>query len=90
MRPRSVLGALAPSPALVLVGIALAGRTTSDSHGAATGTVITIAYLGFVLGPAAVGRLSGASTLPTALLGVALVAALLLVSSPVLARIAAE
>jgi MFS family permease len=100
----SVVGALAPSTALVLLGIAvaglgtsvcaptligLAGRTTSDAHGAATGTVITIAYLGFVFGPAAVGLLSGATTLPTALVGVAIVAAGLLVARPVLVRIAA-
>jgi len=67
--------------------ITLAGRTTLDAHGDATGTVITLAYLGFVLGPAAVGLVAGATTLPTALLGVAIVAAVLLVSSPVLVKI---
>lgn len=101
----TILGALAPSTAWVLLGIAvaglgtsvcaptliaLAGRTTSDAHGAATGTVITIAYLGFVFGPAAVGLLSGATTLPTALVGVAIVAVVLLVASPVLVKVASH
>jgi len=95
----STFAALAPTTALVLLGIGLgtsvcaptlitlAGRTTLDAHGDATGTVITLAYLGFVLGPAAVGLVAGATTLPTALLGVAIVAAVLLVSSPVLVKI---
>lgn len=69
--------------------IGLAGRADPDVRGAATGTVITIAYLGFVLGPAAVGLVAGATTLPIALTGVALVAAALLAASPQLARLAA-
>lgn len=101
----SAVAALGPTPALVLLGIAgaglgtsvcaptliaLAGRTTLVAPGAATGTVITIAYLGFVVSPGAVGLVAGASTLPTALLGIAVIAALLLVASPVLGTIAAE
>jgi MFS family permease len=99
----SLLGALAPSTAPALLGmaiaglgtsvcaptiIALAGRTSAHAQGAATGTVITIAYLGFVVGPAAVGLLSGATTLATALVGVAMLAALLVVAGPAATRTA--
>ena len=101
----SVLGALAPSIPLALVGIAvaglgtsvcaptlitLAGRVSPAAHGAATGTVITIAYLGFVLGPAAVGLVSGATTLPIALVAVAIIAAGLFLGSPILTRVTAR
>ena len=93
----SLLAALAHSVPLALVGIGAAGLGTSvcaptliaiaarrfpTTSGAATSTVITIAYLGFVLGPAAVGLLSGATTLPTALTAVALVGAALAIMSP--------
>jgi len=93
----SLLAALAHSVALALVGIgaaglgtsvcvptliAIAGRRFPTASGAATSTVISIAYLGFVLGPAAVGLLSGATTLPTALTAVALVGAALAILSP--------
>lgn len=68
--------------------IALAGRVGSGRQGAATGTVITIAYLGFVLGPAIIGLVAGASTLPTALFAVAVIAAGLALASPLLTRLA--
>jgi hypothetical protein len=88
----SLFAALAPTVSLVLVGIAVAGlgtgvcaptliaaasRRSPGATGAATGTVITLAYSGFVFGPAAVGLLSEATTLPTALVGVAGAAAML-------------
>lgn len=75
----SALAALSHTTPWVLVGIAVAGLGTSTCaptlialagrpihgrQGAATGTVITIAYLGFVLGPAAVGLVAGAASLP--------------------------
>jgi hypothetical protein len=86
----SLVAALAPTVSLALVGIAVAGlgtgvcgptliaaasRTSPSGTGAVTGTVMTLAYSGFVFGPAAVGLLSEATTLPTALVGVAAAAA---------------
>jgi MFS family permease len=86
----SVAAALAPDTALVIVAIAfaglgtaagaplllsLAGRSVSvHQAGAAVGTVTTLGYLGFVVAPAAVGGLAGATTLPVALAAVAVVA----------------
>jgi hypothetical protein len=99
----SALAALGPTTGWVLAGIAVAGLGTSvcapiliglagqpanGRQGAATGAVITLAYLGFVLGPAAVGLVAGAFTLPTALLAVAALALGLGVLSPVLSRYA--
>jgi sugar phosphate permease len=99
----SVIAALGGSPGWVIAGIALAGLGTSvcaptlialagqprfGRQGAATATVITLAYLGFVLGPAAVGLLAGAFTLPTALLAVAALAFGLCAASPLLRRYA--
>jgi hypothetical protein len=98
----SVLAALAHTTPWVLGGIAvaglgtsvcapiligLAGRARPDAQGAATGTVITLAYLGFVFGPAVIGLAAGASTLPTALVGVAAVAGVLVLVSPLLNRL---
>ena len=86
----SVAAALVPDTGLVIVAIAfaglgtaagaplllsLAGRSVSvHQAGAAVGTVTTLGYLGFVVAPAAVGGLAGATTLPAALAAVALVA----------------
>lgn len=86
----SVAAALLPVTALVIVAIAfaglgtsagaplllsLAGRSVPVHHaGAAVGTVTTVGYLGFVVAPAAVGGLAGATTLPVALAAVGLVA----------------
>lgn len=86
----SVAAALVPVTALVIVAIAfaglgtaagaplllsLAGRSASlHQAGAAVGTVTTVGYLGFVVAPAVVGGLAGATTLPIALAAMALVA----------------
>jgi predicted MFS family arabinose efflux permease len=79
----SLLGALAPWRWAAFTGIAAAGVGTAvlapvllrlagagseaEARGAAVGSVITVAYLGFVLAPAAVGGLASATTLPIAL-----------------------
>lgn len=86
----SVVAALVPVTALVIVAIAFAGLGTAAAAplllslagrsvplrqaGAAVGTVTTVGYLGFVVAPAAVGGLAGATTLPVALAAVAVVA----------------
>ena len=73
-----------------LVGVAIAATGTSvlfptllsiatkdvpaAQRGRATSAVGTIAYLGFLLGPAYVGLLASITTLRTALVGVALLA----------------
>jgi hypothetical protein len=83
----SAIGARAGSPALALVGIALAGVGTSvcaptllgmagawagaERRAAAISTVTTVGYLGFLLGPLGVGLVASATTLATALLMVA-------------------
>jgi fucose permease len=83
----TTLAALASTPLAGLAGIAIAGLGTAvcaptlislsrqhvapADHGAATGTVVTLAYLGFVVGPALVGLAAGAFSLRSALLGVA-------------------
>jgi MFS family permease len=93
----TLLGALAPStgPALVGIGIAglgtavcaptlfsLAGRSARPEHRAsAVSSVTTLAYLGFVLGPAAVGLAADLTSLRAALAGVAVLAAFLAVAS---------
>jgi MFS family permease len=61
------LGASVCAPTL----IGLAGRAAPDRAGAATGTVITLSYLGFVVGPAAVGGVAALTGLRTALAAVA-------------------
>jgi MFS family permease len=89
----SVAAALVPVTGLVILAIAvcglgtaagaplllsLAGRSGPPAQaGAAVGTVTTVGYLGFVVAPAAIGGLAGASTLPIALAAVAVVAAAL-------------
>lgn len=86
----TVAAALVPNTALVIVAIAFAGLGTAagaplllslagravavHQAGGAVGTVTTVGYLGFVVAPAAVGGLAGATTLPVALAAVALVA----------------
>ncbi|MGZ4277519.1 MAG: MFS transporter [Solirubrobacteraceae bacterium] len=93
----TLLGALAPAPAPALAGIALAGAGVSACapvllsragaaagpalRGAAVSVATSIAYLGFLVGPAAVGLLARATTLPTSLAAVAGVAALLAVAA---------
>lgn len=86
----TVLAALLPHAGLVIVAIAFAGLGTAagapvllslagravpvHQAGAAVGTVTTVGYLGFVVAPAAVGGLAGATTLPVALAAVAVAA----------------
>jgi predicted MFS family arabinose efflux permease len=91
----TVVAALAPDAALALAGIAvagagisicapilfsLAGRNAGEAvRGAAVSVVTTIAYLGFLVGPAAVGLLADATTLRASLAGAGAVALLLAV-----------
>lgn len=98
----SVAAALLPVTALVIVAIAFAGLGTAAGAplllsiagrsvpvrqaGAAVGTVTTLGYLGFVVAPAAVGGLAGATTLPVALAAVALAAVALAGGTAALAR----
>jgi predicted MFS family arabinose efflux permease len=86
----TLLAALAEEPALALVGVALAGAGISICapilisiagrgsdqavRGAAVSIVTTIAYLGFLIGPAVVGLLAQATTLRAALAVAAVVA----------------
>ena len=99
----SALAALVPWPALALVGVALAGLGTSvcaptlismagswagsEERAAAVSTVTTVAYLGFLLGPPAVGLAASATSLSTALALVALLALGLAALAPLTARI---
>ena len=94
----TLLGALAPDAALALVGIvvagagisicapvlfSIAGRGADEAvRGAAVSIVTTIAYLGFLVGPAAVGLLASATALETSLAAVAGVAVALAILAP--------
>jgi predicted MFS family arabinose efflux permease len=89
----TLLAALAPGPALALAGVviagagvsvcapillSMAGRSVEEAvRGAAVSIVTTIAYLGFVVGPATVGLLADVTSLPASLASVGLVALLL-------------
>jgi MFS family permease len=89
----SLLAALAAWPALALAGIAVVGLGTSvcaptfislagslaepEERGRAVSAVTTLAYLGFLVGPAAVGGVADAAGLEAALVGVGGTAALL-------------
>jgi len=91
----TVVAAFAPVAALALAGIAvagagisicapilfsLAGRNADEAvRGAAVSVVTTIAYLGFLVGPAVVGLLADATTLRASLAGAGAVALLLAV-----------
>jgi len=99
----SAVGALAPLPAVALVGIGLAGLGTSvcaptlismagswagpHARAAAVSTVTTVAYLGFLLGPPAVGLTAAATSLPTALLAIASLALVLAALAPLTSRV---
>jgi MFS family permease len=94
----TLLGALAPVTALALVGVvvagagisicapvlfSIAGRGADEAvRGAAVSIVTTIAYLGFLVGPAAVGLLASATTLETSLAAVSGVALALAILAP--------
>jgi MFS family permease len=98
----TLLGALAPGAALALVGVvvagagisicapvlfSIAGRGADEAvRGAAVSIVTTIAYLGFLVGPAAVGLLASATTLGASLAAVAGVAVVLALLAPTSAR----
>jgi fucose permease len=98
----TVIAATAGNAWLALVGIGIAGLGTSvcaptiigmagawagpDRRAGAISTVTTIAYLGFLLGPAAVGAASSAWSLPAALGGVAVLAVLVAAHGPVAGR----
>jgi MFS family permease len=89
----SALAALAPNVSVALAGILLAGLGTSvcaptmisvagasaapHERGGAVSIVTTVAYLGFLVGPAAVGAVSEAGTLRISLGAVAALALLL-------------
>lgn len=93
----TVLAATAPTVAMALIGIGLAGAGTSicaptllaraaravpeHRHGAAIGTVTTLGYLGFGVAPALVGLVSRALSLRWALGSVAAAAVLIAVAS---------
>ena len=63
--------------------LSLAGRDADPSaRGAAVSIVTTIAYLGFLVGPAFVGLLADATTLPASLACVAGVAVVLAILAP--------
>ncbi|MGW1343223.1 MFS transporter [Kribbella sp. NPDC002412] len=98
----SVVAATAGTAWLALIGIGVAGLGTSvcaptiigmagawagpERRAGAISTVTTLAYLGFLLGPAAVGAASSAWSLPVALGGVAVLALLVAALGPVAAR----
>jgi hypothetical protein len=98
----TLLGALAPGAALALAGVvvagagisicapvlfSIAGRSADEAlRGAAVSIVTTIAYLGFLGGPAAVGLLASATALRTSLAAVAGVALALAFVAPASAR----
>jgi hypothetical protein len=102
----TLLAALAPAAGLALVGVALAGggisicapilfslagRGADEAvRGAAVSIVTTIAYLGFLVGPAVVGLLANATTLEASLASVAAVAVLLAALSPAAGRAARD
>lgn len=96
----TAIAATAATVAIGIAGILIAGLGTSvcaptlismagaaaPAHlrGAAVATVTTIAYLGFLLGPAAVGGLATATDLPTSLTAVAGLAAALCLAAAML------
>ena len=96
----TLLAATAATVAIGVAGILIAGLGTSVCaptlismagaaaparlRGAAVATVTTIAYLGFLLGPAAVGGLATATDLPTSLTAVAGLAAALCLAAAML------
>jgi MFS family permease len=101
----SVLAAAANGPWPALVGIGIAGLGTSvcaptiigmagawagpERRAGAISTVTTIAYLGFLVGPAAVGGASTVWSLPVALGAVAVLAIVVAALAPVAGRAAA-
>ncbi|MFD3405635.1 MFS transporter [Kribbella sp. NPDC058693] len=100
----SLVAATAGHPWIALIGIGIAGLGTSvcaptiigmagawagpARRAGAISVVTTIAYLGFLIGPAAVGAASSQWSLPVALGGVAVLAVVVAGLAPVAGRIA--
>ncbi|MGW6198018.1 MFS transporter [Kribbella sp. NPDC055110] len=100
----SLVAATANNPWTALIGIGVAGLGTSvcaptiigmagawagpERRAAAISTVTTIAYLGFLIGPVAVGAVSSAWSLPVALGAVAVIAVVVAGLAPVADRVA--
>jgi predicted MFS family arabinose efflux permease len=98
----TVLVAAASSLGVALAGLAIAAagaavlfpsllilltrRVPDHVRGSATSAVTAVAYMGFLAGPAYVGAWADATSLPTAMLAVAALAAVLALLTPVLAR----
>ncbi|MFC4121605.1 MFS transporter [Nonomuraea zeae] len=98
-----VLTALAPTLPLALAGIVAAAAGTSvlfptllsyglrpvpdESRGRATSAISTVAYLGYLAGPAYFGLLADAAGVQRAFLGIAVLTAVLLVTIPGLAAL---
>ncbi len=94
--------ALAPSPAVALLGLVLAGAGTSilapvlysavgeraapGRQGADLARVSALGYVGFCAGPPLVGAISAGSSLPVALGSLAFLAAAMAVGGPLLLR----
>jgi len=102
----TLVAAAAGNPWTALAGIGIAGLGTSvcaptiigmagawagpERRAGAIAVVTTIAYLGFLVGPAAVGALSSAWSLPAALASVAVLAVVVAALAPVAGRLAAS
>jgi fucose permease len=100
----SLVAATANSPWTALIGIGIAGLGTSvcaptiigmagawagpERRAGAISTVTTIAYVGFLIGPAAVGAMSSAWSLPIALGAVAAIAVVVAGLAPLAGRVA--
>jgi MFS family permease len=102
----SLVAATAGTPWIALLGIGVAGLGTSvcaptiigmagawagpERRAGAIAVVTTIAYLGFLVGPAAVGALASAWSLPAALASVAVLAVVVAALAPVAGRLTAR
>ncbi|RZT28606.1 fucose permease [Kribbella sp. VKM Ac-2569] len=100
----SLVAATANNPWTALIGIGVAGLGTSvcaptiigmagawagpERRAGAISTVTTIAYVGFLIGPAAVGAVSSALSLPVALGAVAVIAVVVAGLAPAAGRAA--
>lgn len=98
----ALLLAFAPSVPLALLGVAVAGAGTSvlaptlysavgarsdpGREGAALGAVSTLGYVGFLVGPPAVGLVSGATSLPIALGLLGVLGLLIAAAAPLVLR----
>ncbi|MCU1674758.1 MAG: major facilitator superfamily transporter [Frankiales bacterium] len=102
----ALLLAVAPAPALALVGVVIAGagcsilaptlfsavgaRSRPGREGAALGAVSTLGYAGFLIGPPVIGLLSAATSLPVALGLMGVVGLLVAAAGPVVLRLPAR